>query len=279
MQTVLTLGDLKQKTTQVIENVFRMAESAGGGYVAQSLSSAEVVTALYFHAMKLDPLNVNWEGRDRLLLSVGHYAVVLYAAMMELGQMDKSLIPSYSGDGSQLEMIGCEFTPGIEITGGSLGQGLSRGIGLALAGKLAKAPWRVYVLMSDGEMQEGQTWEAAMVAAHHQLDNLTLIVDVNGVQADGYTQDVSNIEPLGDKWKAFGWDVAEINGHRFEEILPAFDRAAQVQGKPQAIISRTQMGNGVSSLMEHADVHYVKWNADMSNKALEQIKGKGGDRR
>lgn len=265
------VDQLTEKKMKIIEHVFQMAESAGGGYVAQSLSSLEMVAALYGHALRLDPRDPDWPLRDRLLLSVGHYAVVLYAAMMELGQLDTELIPKYSADGSILEMIGCEFTPGMEITGGSLGQGLSRGVGLALAGKLSDAPWRVYVLMSDGEMEEGQTWEAAMVAAHHRLDHLILIVDANGVQADGYTRDVAALEPLSDKWRAFGWEVAEIDGNDMEQVVAALDQAREAQGRPFVILSRTQMGNGVPFLAEHADVHYVKWDRERTEQATKSL--------
>jgi transketolase len=209
------------------------------------------------------------------LLSVGHYAIAVYAAMEKLGYFDKALLDTYSTDGSVIEMIGSELTPGFEITGGSLAQGLSQGVGLAIAAKLRNHPWRTVVFMSDGELEEGQTWEAAMVAKHHKLDNLLAIVDVNGMQADGRIEDVTGILPIAEKWQAFGWNVIEIDGNHLDAVITAVEDCFKPNGKPTMIVSNTVMGNGVSQLHGKLDVHYVKWSPEQSIQALSEISGKG----
>ncbi|WP_165452199.1 transketolase [Paenibacillus thalictri] len=256
------------------KNVFRMAEAAGGGYVSQGLCAAEMVAALFYRVLRLDPNHPEWPDRDRFLLSVGHYAIGVYAAMAELGFFPPEKLDTYSMDGSELEMIGSEITPGVEITGGSLGQGLSQGIGLALGAKLRNQPWRVYVLMSDGELEEGQTWEAAMVAKHHKLDQLTVIVDVNDMQADGRIGDVTGILPIAEKWQAFGWNVIEMNGNDIDSVLKALQNSAVVKDLPTVIIANTIMGNGVSFLADRTDVHYVKWSHEQTQLAIADLEAR-----
>lgn len=258
--------------------VIRMTEAAGGGYLAQGLGSAEVIAALFYRTLRLDPEHPEWDNRDRFLLSVGHYAMAVYAALARLGYFEERLLDSYSADGSMLEMIGSERTPGFEITGGSLSQGLSQGVGLAMAAKLRNYPWRTIVYMSDGELEEGQTWEAAMVAAHHQLDNVLAIVDVNGMQADGRIEEVTGLLPIADKWHAFGWQVTEIDGNNIEEVMHALRHAVPAHGKPTIIVAHTVMGNGVSSLHGKPDVHYVKWSREQSEQAWAELchAGSGG---
>ncbi len=255
-------------------SVFRMAEAAGGGYIAQALSNAEVFAALFYRVLRLDPDNPKWEGRDRFLLSVGHYVMGVYATLAKIGYFKEELLDTYSEDGSILEMISTEYTPGIEISGGSLAQGLSQGVGLALAGKLRNAPWRVYVMISDGELQEGQTWEAAMVANHHHLDNLTVILDYNGAQVDGEL--FSGILPIAEKWKAFGWNVIEVNGNDSERVLHVLQKEVTPNGMPTIMVSKTVMGNGVSFLHGKPDVHYVKWSKELTDIALEEMITAGG---
>jgi transketolase len=256
--------------------IFQMSEAAGSGYIAQGLCSAEMMAGLFFRTLRLDPQNFENPDRDRFLLSVGHYAISVYAAMVKLGCYSEDLLDTYSFDDSIFEMIATETTPGIEISGGALGQGLSRGVGVALAGKLKNASWKTYVYMSDGEMQEGQVWEAAMVAGNHKLDNLITIVDVNGMQVDGRIEDVSNIEPLADKWKSFGWNVVVIDGNNLNEVLTSLEMVQQPNGKPSLIIANTVMGNGISFLHGKTDVHYVKWNKELSSKALSELTSAGG---
>lgn len=268
---------LEELVKDLKRSVVRMTEAAGGGYIAQGLCSAEVMAALFYRVLRLDPHDPEWAERDRFLLSVGHYAIAVYAAMEKLGFFDKAELDTYSADGSVLEMIGSEMTPGIEITGGSLSQGLSQGVGLAIAAKLRGHSWRTVVYMSDGELEEGQTWEAAMVASHHKLDNLLAIVDVNGVQADGRIEDVTGIMPIAEKWRAFGWQVHEIDGNDLQAVLDCMAGGFVPNGKPTMIVANTIMGNGVSSLHGKVDVHYVKWTPEQSAEALRDIAGEGAE--
>ncbi len=264
--------DLLQRQARLIRRrVIEMAQAAGGGYVGQGLSSADVLTALYFRELRFDPRNLAWEDRDRLLLSAAHYAMAVYAILAELGVFPASHLATYCADDSDLEMIAEERTPGIEITGGSLGQGLSVGVGLALAAKRRGKPWRVYVYESDGPCQEGQMWEAALVAAHWQLDNLCLVVDANGRQVDGPVDQVLRLEPLPDKWRAFGWHVGEIDGHDLRQILAALDEARSTAGRPTVILARTVMGKGVSFLEARPNCHYVRWQPGEAEQALAEI--------
>ncbi|MBM7568360.1 transketolase [Paenibacillus sacheonensis] len=259
------------------KTVVRMTEAAGGGYIAQGLGSAEMIAHLFYRVLRLDPAEPEWALRDRFLLSVGHYAIGVYAAMARLGYFPDELLNTYSADGSVIEMIGSETTPGFEITGGSLAQGLSQGVGLALAAKLRQHPWRTVVYMSDGELEEGQTWEAAMVAKHHGLDNLLAIVDVNGMQADGRIQEVTGILPIAEKWRAFGWDVAEIDGNDPAAVEQALGEAFRKEDKPMIIVAHTVPGNGVSELHGKHDVHYVRWTKEQSETALRELDfGMGG---
>jgi transketolase len=251
--------------------VIRMTEAASGGYVAQGIGSAEVVAALFYRTLRLDPTNPEWLHRDRFLLSVGHYAISMYAAMSKLGYFDESMLDTYSQDGSFIEMIGSEITPGFEITGGSLSQGLSQGVGLAIAAKLRNYPWRTVVYISDGELEEGQLWEAAMVASHHKLDNLLAIIDVNDVQADGKIGEVTGIKPIAEKWLAFGWNMLEIDGNDIQAVMEALQNSFVANGKPTVIVANTIIGNGISFLHGRTDVHYIKWTKDQSDQALQEL--------
>ncbi len=266
---------LNELVKELKRSVVRMTEVAGGGYISQGLCSAEVIATLFYRLLRLDPQHPEWVNRDRFLLSVGHYAIGVYAAMGRLGYFDKAMLDTYSADGSEIEMIGSEITPGFEITGGSLGQGLSQGVGLAIGAKLRKHSWRTFVYMSDGELEEGQIWEAAMVAKHYKLDNLLLIVDVNGIQADGYIGDVTGVLPIAEKWEAFGWNVFNINGNDLDTVEQTVAKCFQPNGNPTIIIANTIMGNGVSLLHGRLDVHYVKWNAELSKQALLEIDSGG----
>ena len=206
---------LADRARNIRRHALRMGEVQGQGYVGQALGIADVLAVAYFHALRLKPAEPRWEGRDRFLLSAGHYAIALYAALIEAGVIPEDELESYGSDDSRLPMSGmASYTPGMEISGGSLGQGLPIAVGMALALRHKKSDRFVYNLMGDGELDEGSTWEAAMSASHHGLSNLVAIVDVNNVQADGPSTRVLGFEPLADKWRAFGWFVQRVDGQR-----------------------------------------------------------------
>src|SRR3989344_3533868 len=219
----------------------RMGEVQGQGYIGQALGWADVLAVAYGHALHLQPQNPEWEGRDRFLLSHGHYAIAHYAALIEAGVIPQDELDTYGSDDSRLPMSGmATYTPGMEISGGSLGQGLVIGVGMALGLKQKKNPAFVYNSMSDGELDEGSTWEAAMSAAHHQLDNLICLVDINNQQADGPSSKVLGFEPLADKWAAFGWHVQRVDGNDLAAVLAAFDTARHLkEAKPRVILFNT----------------------------------------
>jgi transketolase len=208
--------------------------------------------------MKYDPKQLDWPDRDRFVLSTGHYSIGLYAALAEAGVFPIEELDTYGADGSRLEMAGCEVTPGFEMTGGSLGHGLSQAIGIALGFRLRKSPARVFNLLSDGELQEGSTWEAAMSAAHYQLDHLYAFIDCNNQQADGAPADVLGIEPVHEKWQAFGWHTQRINGNDIEAIVAALDSARQFRGKPHAIVLDTLLGKGVPMFETREKNHFIR---------------------
>lgn len=266
---------LREKARLVRRRVVEMARAAGGGYVGQGLAAADLLSALYYRELRLDPHNLAWEGRDRFLLSASHYGIAVYAILADLGVFTEEQLLTYCADDSPLEMVAEERTPGIEITGGSLGQGLSVGIGMALSARLRGKPWRVYVYESDGFCQEGQIWESALLAAHHRLDNLCLVIDANGRQVDGPTATVLDLEPFPAKWRAFGWHVLEIDGHDLPAILAAFDEARATRGRPSVLLARTVMGKGVDFLEARAQCHYVRWQPGEAEQALAQIAAAG----
>jgi transketolase len=226
------LKELAQAAWRIRRYALRMGEVQGQGYIGQALGWADVLAVAYRHALNLRPDEPAWEGRDRFLLSHGHYAIAHYAALIEAGVIPESELETYGSDDSRLPMSGmASYTPGMEISGGSLGQGLVIGVGMALGLKQKKNPAFVYNSMSDGELDEGSTWEAAMSAAHHRLDNLICLVDINNQQADGPSSKVLGFEPLADKWAAFGWHVQRVNGNDLPAVLKAFD-AARTCRKP-----------------------------------------------
>ena len=237
-----------------------MGEVQGQGYVGQALGVADVLATAYFHALTYRPEDPQWEGRDRFLLSIGHYAIALYAALIEAETLPEDEIPTYGMDDSRMPMSGmASYTPGMEITGGSLGHGLGIAVGMALGLKAKRGPQFVYNLMSDGELGEGSTWEAAMGAAHHRLDNLICIVDFNDQQADGKSTDTLSAEPLLDKWQAFGWHAQRVDGNDLEALVAAFDTArALTEPKPRVIIADTLMCKGVPFLETREITHFVR---------------------
>jgi len=238
----------------------RMGEVQGQGYIGQALGIADVLAVAYGHALTLRPEDPEWEGRDRFLLSHGHYAIAFYAALIEAGVIPESELETYGSDDSRLPMSGmATYTPGMEISGGSLGQGLAIGVGMALGLRQKRNPARVYVSMSDGELNEGATWEAALSASHHGLGNMTCLVDVNNQQADGPSSKILGFEPLDRKWEAFGWHVQCVDGNDLPRVLEAFDTARALAGdQPRVILFTTRMGKGVPFLEDREKNHFIR---------------------
>lgn len=238
----------------------RMGEVQGQGYVGQALGWADVLAVAYCHAMNIRADQPEWEGRDRFLLSHGHYAIALYAALLEAGVLPEDELQTYGSDDSRLPMSGmATYTPGMEISGGSLGQGLAIAVGQALGLRMKGNDAFVYNSMSDGELDEGAVWEAAMSASHHKLGNLINLVDINRQQADGPSHDILQFEPLVDKWAAFGWHVQRVDGNDLQAVIEAFDIARAVQGeKPRVILFDTLMGKGVPFLEQRDKNHFIR---------------------
>jgi transketolase len=249
-----------------------MIAKANSGHPGGSLSAVEIVTALYWKIMRHQPSDPHWPDRDRFILSKGHAAPVLYAALAETGYFPKAELNTLRQMDSHLQGHTERMTtPGVEMSSGSLGQGLSVAVGAALAGQLDKASWRVYALISDGECEEGQTWEAVMAGAMFKLDNLTAIVDTNGIQLSGFNKDIMNVQPLTDKFKAFNWNVIECEGNDINQVLAALKAAQAVKGKPTAIIAHTFKGKGVSFMENNVDFHGKAPNAEQLEKALKEL--------
>lgn len=238
----------------------QMGEVQGQGYVGQALGYADVLATAYCHALNLRPEDPTWEGRDRFLLSHGHYAIAFYAALIEAKIIPEEELETYGSDDSRLPMSGmATYTPGMEMSGGSLGQGLPIAVGMALGLRLKGNPAFVYNSMSDGELDEGSTWEAAMSAAHHGLGNLICLVDINNQQADGPSSKVMGFEPLADKWAAFGWHVQRVDGNDLAAVIKAFDTARHLtEAKPRVILCDTLMGKGVPFLETREKNHFIR---------------------
>ncbi len=249
------LPGLLRTARKLRRHMLTMAAGKGQGYIGQGLGFADILAALYFHEMKYDPLNPAWEDRDRFILSTGHYSIALWAALVEIGVLSLDELAQYGADGSRLEMSTLDSTPGVEMTGGSLGHGLGQGVGMALGLRLAGRSSRVFVELSDGELQEGSTWEAAMAAAHFKLDNLIAIIDCNGIQADGPI--VVNIESVAEKWQAFGWLTTEIDGNELSQIVGALHGARRQTGQPKVIVARTVPGKGVPCIERCEKAHFL----------------------
>lgn len=253
---IRSIDELKRMTRELRRDIVKMIGQAGSGHPGGSLSAVEIVTALFFHEMRHRPSDPAWPDRDRFILSKGHAAPVLYAALAEAGYFPKSWLENLRRiDGPLQGHPDRLSTPGVEVSTGSLGQGLSVGVGMALAARLDSRDYRVYVLVGCGEANEGQIWEASMAAAHYRLDNLVGILDFNGMQIDGLNRDVMDIEPVVDKWRSFGWHVIDLDGHSIEELLDAFAVARDVSGRPTMIVARTIKGKGVSFMENVVDFH------------------------
>jgi transketolase len=263
---------LKEKARLMRMEILKMLTESGSGHTGGSLSAADVVTVLYFYKMKHKPGDPGWRERDRFILSKGHAAPVLYAALALSGYFDKPLLKTLRKLGSPLQGHPCsKMLPGVEISTGSLGQGLSIANGIAMGIKLDVLTSRVYCLLGDGETQEGQVWEAAMTAAHYRLDNLCAIIDNNGLQIDGPCCDVMSIEPIVDKWEAFGWHVIDINGHDMEAIVNALNEADTVKLKPTMIVARTVKGKGVSFFEGKVQYHGIAPTEEELERALKEL--------
>lgn len=274
MEEAMDIKALEKTAAEVRVGVVKAIHNAGSGHPGGSLSAADIVTALYFSEMNVDPKNPKMEGRDKLILSKGHAGPVQYSALALKGYFPVE-------DFMTLRKLGSKFqghpdmnkVPGIEMSTGSLGQGFAAAGGMAIANKLNNDPGRIYVLLGDGEIQEGIVWEAAMSAAHYKLDNMVGILDYNGLQIDGRNEDVMTVAPVADKFRAFGWNVLEINGHDFEEILDAFAKARECKGKPTMIVAKTVKGKGVSFMEDNAGWHGKAPNDEETEQAVAELGG------
>ena len=274
MEEAMDIKALEKTAAEVRVGVVKAIHNAGSGHPGGSLSAADIVTALYFNEMNVDPKNPKMEGRDKFILSKGHAGPVQYSALALKGYFPVE-------DFMTLRKLGSKFqghpdmnkVPGIEMSTGSLGQGFAAAGGMAIANKLNNDPGRIYVLLGDGEIQEGIVWEAAMSAAHYKLDNMVGILDYNGLQIDGRNEDVMTVAPVADKFRAFGWNVLEINGHDFEEILDAFAKARECKGKPTMIVAKTVKGKGVSFMEDNAGWHGKAPNDEETEQAVAELGG------
>ncbi|MBU0600107.1 transketolase [bacterium] len=267
-----TVKELKEIAREIKILIIKMLTKAGSGHPGGSLSVADLVTALYFKVMKHDPMNPKWPDRDRFILSKGHCVPAQYAALALSGYFDQELLMTLRKFNSSLQgHPDMTKTVGLEISSGSLGQGLSVGGGIALAGKYDRKDYRVYVILGDGEVQEGQVWEAAMSAAHYKLDNLCAFLDYNKLQIDGKVEEVMNINPISDKWRAFGWHSIEIDGNKMEEVLKACQEAKEIKNKPTMIIAHTVKGKGVSFMEGMVNYHGVAPTSEECERALKEF--------
>ena len=267
-----TIEQLQSKANLLRRDIVEMITAAGSGHPGGSLSAADLITALYFKVLRHKPSDPEWADRDRFILSKGHGAPALYAALARSGYFPVEQLKTLRRLGSPLQGHPEKGKlAGVEASTGSLGQGVSIGAGMVLAGRLDRKDYRVYVLMGDGEANEGQVWEAAMFAAHYRLDHLTVILDCNRQQLDGWTSEILDIEPLAEKWRAFGWHVIDLNGHDLNQILKAFEEARQTAGKPTLLLARTTKGKGVSFMENNLEFHGVAPTADQLQAALKEL--------
>jgi transketolase len=275
VDTLVNIRDperLKQLAYRIRRNVLTQAGGKGQGYVGQGLGSADIFAVVYGSVLKWRPDELKWEDRDRFLLSIGHYSIATYAALAEYGIYSQDDLKTYCDDGSILDMSANEYAPGFEITGGALGHGLSLAVGMALGGRYQRKDYRIINLLSDGELNEGSTWEAAMCAGSFKLDKLIALVDVNNVMADGHASEVLKSEPITDKWEAFGWHVQRVNGNDIQALMRAFDNLTIVREKPQVIVCDTLMGKGVPFIETREKAHFVRVESSEWELAQEQLK-------
>ncbi|TAK29919.1 MAG: transketolase [Chloroflexota bacterium] len=269
----MSTTDLAPIALSLRRDIVQMIATAGSGHPGGSLSAVEIIVSLYSCFLRHQPTDPQWANRDRFILSKGHAAPVLYAALAHYGYIPRSFLDKLRVMDSPLQgHPDANLVPGVEASTGSLGQGLSVGVGMAIAARLDRKDTRVYVLMGDGECQEGQVWEAAMSAAHYGLDNMVAIVDHNGLQIDGPVREIMNVTPMRDKWQAFGWHAVEVDGHDFSQLLEALHQTKRISGQPTAIIAHTVKGKGVSFMENNVDFHGRAPNAKELAQALEELR-------
>lgn len=266
-----TVSHLKRKAVELRKEILQMIYRGKSGHTGGSLSCIDILVALYYGVMRYDPKEPKWEERDRLILSKGHSVEALYAVLADVGFIAKDELLSYCQYGSRLTGHPTTKVPGVEINTGSLGHGLAVGVGVALAGKMDKKSYRVYVLMGDGELDEGSVWEAAQIAAHYKLDNLVGIIDRNRLQISGETENVLALGNLKAKWEAFGWFVTEADGHDIGRLIDVFRSIPLVPDKPHVIIAHTIKGKGISFIENRVDWHHRVPNEEELKKAIEEL--------
>ncbi|MCX5700483.1 MAG: transketolase [Candidatus Omnitrophica bacterium] len=265
------IQELEDKAKQIRRLIIQMISKAGSGHPGGSLSATDLITALFFSVLKYNSKDPQWLNRDRFHMSKGHCCPLWYAVLAEAGYFSKDKLMTLRQLGSLLQGHPDRRTPGVEVSSGSLGQGLSVALGMSLAARIDKKDYRTYVLLGDGETQEGNIWEAAMACSHYKCDNLCAILDYNGFQIDGSTKEIMNLDPIAAKWKAFGWHTIEIDGHNMQQILLAYDEARRVKDKPTIIIARTIKGKGVSFMENTVEFHGRAPTADETEKALKEL--------
>ncbi|MCL4416307.1 MAG: transketolase [Actinobacteria bacterium] len=267
------IEELKKKANDVRKNIIKMMYNSGLGHIGGSLSCADILTVLYFNELDICPENPRFKNRDRFILSKGHSAAALYSVLAERGFFNKEILFNsfIKCDGILQEHTDRNKIPGVDVSTGSLGQGLSVGVGMALGSKLKKLSFRIYVVIGCGEMQEGQIWEAAMAASHYHLGNLCVFVDYNKLQVCGFNNEIMSIEPVSKKWEAFNWNVIEIDGHSIDEILKSLNKAKQVKKKPTMIIARTIKGKGISFMENDYTWHSAKITEEIYKKAIKEL--------
>lgn len=273
LQNKLSTEELKKKAKEIRRDIIQMIYDANSGHPGGSLSIADMISALYFNVLNHDPANPDWENRDRFILSKGHACPAMYSAMAKTGYFPHEELKTLRKIDSRIQgHPEVRKLPGVEASTGSLGQGLSIGAGLALGAKMQGKNYRTFVMTGDGELDEGQVWEAALFCGNKKIDNLVAIVDSNKQQLDGWIADIAPLEPLDDKWKSFGWEVIEIDGHDMNQILEAFKKAETIKGKPTVIIANTVKGKGVSFMENNLDFHGAAPTKDQYEKAMEELK-------
>lgn len=262
------IEDLKKKAKEIRRDICILTSRSNSSHLGSALSTVDILVGLYFNVMKIDPTKPSLHDRDRLILSKGHAAVALYTTLVHRGFFSREILGTFYKNGSKLAGHVTRGAPGIECSTGSLGHGLSMGLGMALA---AKGKYRIFVILSDGECDEGSTWEPIMLAPHLKIDNLTVIVDYNKIQSFGTTKEVLDLEPFADKWRSFGWSVKEIDGHNFSEILGALESVPFKKGRPSVIIAHTTKGKGVSFAENKLEWHYKSLNQQQLVDALQEL--------
>ena len=270
---VLNIKSLEERAKIIRRYVIKMLAKAGSGHPGGSLSAVDLLVVLFYNKMRHNPQQPKWQDRDRFILSKGHGCPALYAILADMGYFSVDKLETLRQFGSILQGHPCmKTTPGIEISSGSLGQGLSVGLGIALAAKLDKKDYRTYVMLGDGEIEEGQIWEAAMAASHYKAENLCAILDQNELQIDGFIHDVMSSHPIPAKWRSFGWHVIEINGHNYKAIIDAYNEAEKTKGRPTIIVAKTVKGKGVSFMENQVDWHGKAPTKEEAEKALTELK-------